>query len=90
MSDIISTATNEASSILGDIFEGLTASVFLKNDLVLNTLGKRIGVGLPFLVGGMFLQGRVLTNRGLAQISRSDRTAVVNNTPMGSLFLGQK
>jgi len=83
MADTTSTIKTAAT----DFKDGLAAAIFLKDDLVVDNIPKRLGVGTPYALAGMFIQG-ALTRKGLKQLNNVPvANQVVENTPGGGIFI---
>lgn len=72
------------NTFFSDTLDGAQSVVGLKDDVTMNSFGKRLGALLPGVAGGMFIQG-ALTRKGLRSISETQANAVVDATPGGAI-----
>lgn len=72
-----------------DAVDGVAGLCMLKDDVTLNTFGKRFGV-LAFGMGiGAVAHGRLAVKKGLAVLDDNARLRVINEIPLGSITIGK-
>lgn len=74
------------TDLTSDLIDGASAIVFLKDDVVLDNAGKRVGAAIPPFIGGMITQG-ALTRKGLRAIKVEEANKVIEATPLGKLSI---
>lgn len=81
--------TNNEPGFVSEVIDGAAGMCFLKDDIALDSFGKRVGASLPGIALGAFAHGRLMVKRGLRVLPESQRKAVIAATPLGSLTIGK-
>lgn len=75
---------DKAGNFGADILDGSMAGIGMKDDVVIDSIGKRIGVNLLPFAAGVFTQG-ALTRVALAKVDQKSANAIVEEIPGGAV-----